>query len=391
MDKKLSSPNRSNKKNSGKKNKSSSNNKPNQEKKRSERKKSDKKLNDDNTSKEKKLVKKSEKKTSKEKKKNFHSKEKPFKKKSLDKKHKAETKETKEYKTLTKDKNNKNFRENKKTDKKNYAKKTEKANNQNKGKDFNKQKNNEKTLKLTKKSKDSESIRLNKYIANAGICSRREADKMIKSGVISVNGQIVTQLGTKIKPGDIVKYDNRILKNEKKVYILLNKPKDYLTTTKDPQNRKTVMDLVRNACKENIYPVGRLDRATTGLLLFTNDGEIAEKLMHPKNRIRKVYHVTLDKALTRNDMEAIAKGIELEDGIAEVDVIAYVGDESDKKEIGIELHSGKNRIVRRIFEHLGYKVLKLDRVVFAGLTKKDLPRGRWRFLTEQEINLLHRI
>jgi 23S rRNA pseudouridine2605 synthase len=235
---------------------------------------------------------------------------------------------------------------------------------------------------------DSEGIRLNKFIANAGICSRREADTLIEAGAISVNGVVVTQLGTKVMPDDQVKYGDQILMGEQLQYLLLNKPKGYLTTTDDPQERKTVMMIVDNACKERIYPVGRLDKNTSGLLLFTNDGELAKKLTHPKHQVEKIYHAELDKNLTIADMKKITAGIELDDGYIKVDTIAY-GD--SKKEVGIELHSGKNRIVRRIFESLGYEVVKLDRVVFAGLTKKDLPRGKYRFLSNEEVNILRRI
>jgi 23S rRNA pseudouridine2605 synthase len=231
-------------------------------------------------------------------------------------------------------------------------------------------------------------IRLNKFLADAGICSRREADKLIESGVIKVNGKIVTKLGTKVSRTDKVMYGDQTLKAEKLQYILLNKPKGYITTSDDPQNRKTVMTLVEKACKERIYPVGRLDRNTTGLLLFTNDGDLAKKLTHPKYKIKKIYHVVLDKPLAKNDMIKIAEGIELEDGFISPDMIAYDKTVDDKREIGIEIHSGRNRIVRRIFEHLGYKVVKLDRVMFASLTKKDLPRGRWRHLTEKEVGML---
>ena len=234
-------------------------------------------------------------------------------------------------------------------------------------------------------------IRLNRYLANAGICSRREADKLIASGSVSINGEVVTELGTKVGPKDKVQFGGETLSREKLRYILLNKPKDYLTTSSDPQNRRTVMSLVEKACRERIYPVGRLDRNTTGLLLFTNDGEMAKKLMHPKYQIKKIYHVYLDKNLTKKDLMSIAEGFELEDGFIQPDGIAYVADVNDKKQVGIELHSGKNRIVRRIFEHLGYQVVRLDRVFYAGLTKKDLPRGKWRFLTEKEINLLKRV
>lgn len=229
-------------------------------------------------------------------------------------------------------------------------------------------------------------IRLNKYISNAGICSRREADELIASGTVKVNGKIVTELGTRISPDiDKIQYGDETLSKELKRYLLLNKPKDYITTATDPEGRKTVMELIDKACKERLYPVGRLDRATTGLLLFTNDGEIARKLTHPSSEIKKVYHVTLSKNLKPIDMKRIMEGLDLEDGRAEVDSVDYVGEANDKNEIGIELHSGKNRIVRRIFEHLGYEVVKLDRTFFAGLNKKDLPRGKFRFLTEKEV------
>lgn len=236
-------------------------------------------------------------------------------------------------------------------------------------------------------SKDG-TMRLNKYIAHAGVCSRREADKLIETGAITINGKIVTELGHKVKRGDKVHLDGQLLRAEQLQYVLLNKPKGFVTTTDDPQARKTVMDLIKQACNERIYPVGRLDLKTTGLLLFTNDGDMAKKLTHPKHRVRKVYHVYLDKALTKNDMLRIAEGIELEDGILNVDKISYVEDVKSKQEIGIQIHSGKNRIVRRLFEHLGYEVVKLDRVVFAGLTKKDLPRGKWRHLTAKELDFL---
>lgn len=230
-------------------------------------------------------------------------------------------------------------------------------------------------------------IRLNKFLANAGVCSRREADEFITAGVVSVNGTVVTELGTKVKRTDEVKFHERPVSIERKVYVLLNKPKDYVTTSDDPQNRKTVMDLVKNVCRERIYPVGRLDRNTTGVLLFTNDGELASKLTHPKFLKKKIYHVTTDKNVTAADMRQIAEGITLEDGEIRADAIDYASP-TDKKQIGIEIHSGKNRIVRRIFEALGYRVVKLDRVLFAGLTKKNVRRGDWRFLTEQEVNML---
>ena len=233
----------------------------------------------------------------------------------------------------------------------------------------------------------NEPIRLNRYLANAGVCSRREADTFIQAGVVKVNGQIVTELGTKVLRTDEVMFHDQTLNIERKVYILLNKPKDYVTTSDDPQNRKTVMDLVKNACRERIYPVGRLDRNTTGVLLLTNDGEIAAKLTHPQYLKKKIYHVFLDKNVTAADLRQIADGIMLEDGEIHADAIDYAS-ETDKKQVGIEIHSGRNRIVRRIFEHLGYKVVKLDRVYFAGLTTKNVRRGDWRFLTEQEVTML---
>ena len=233
----------------------------------------------------------------------------------------------------------------------------------------------------------NEPIRLNKYLANAGVCSRREADEYIQKGEVTVNGQVVTELGTKVKRSDEVKFHDQPVTIEKKVYILLNKPKDCVTTSDDPQQRKTVMDIVKDACPERIYPVGRLDRNTTGVLLLTNDGELASKLTHPKFLKKKVYHVFLDKNVAVEDLQKIADGIELEDGEVHADAIEYA-DESDHSQVGIEIHSGKNRIVRRIFEHLGYHVVKLDRVQFAGLTKKNLRRGDWRFLTEQEVEML---
>jgi 23S rRNA pseudouridine2605 synthase len=230
-----------------------------------------------------------------------------------------------------------------------------------------------------------EGIRLNKFIANSGICSRREADELIKAGVIKVNGEVISTLGAKVMPTDKVQYGDQTLNNEKRRYLLLNKQKGYVTTTKDPHAKNTVMDLIAGACKERIYPVGRLDRNTTGLLLFTNDGEIAKKLMHPRSRVKKLYHVFVDQPVSKNDMIKIAGGINLEGETVQVDSIEYVEDAADRREIGIEIHSGQNRVIRRIFESLGYKVTKLDRVLYAGLTKKNLPRGRWRFLTEQEV------
>ena len=233
----------------------------------------------------------------------------------------------------------------------------------------------------------NEPLRLNKFLANAGICSRREADEFIQAGVVTVNGEVVTELGTKVLRTDEVKFHDQPVSIEKKVYVLLNKPKDYVTTVDDPQQRKTVMDLVKDACPERIYPVGRLDRNTMGVLLLTNDGELACKLTHPKFLKKKVYHVYLDKNLTAHDMQQIADGITLEDGEVHADAIEYA-DPNDKKQVGIEIHSGRNRIVRRIFESLGYHVTKLDRVMFAGLTKKNLRRGDWRFLTEKEVEML---
>ena len=233
----------------------------------------------------------------------------------------------------------------------------------------------------------TEPLRLNKFLANAGVCSRREADEFIQAGVVTVNGEVVTELGTKILRTDEVKFHDTPVSLEKKVYVLLNKPKDYVTTSDDPQQRKTVMDLVKDVCPERIYPVGRLDRNTTGVLLLTNDGDLASKLTHPKFLKKKVYHVHLDKNLTSHDMEQIREGITLEDGEIKADAVEYA-DEHDKSQVGIEIHSGKNRIVRRIFESLGYRVTKLDRVQFAGLTKKNLRRGDWRFLTEKEVDML---
>ncbi len=233
----------------------------------------------------------------------------------------------------------------------------------------------------------NEQIRLNKYMANAGICSRREADEFIQQGLVKVNGNVVTELGTKITCNDVVEYDEKVVTLERKTYILLNKPKDCVTTSDDPNGRLTVLDLVKGACKERIYPVGRLDRNTTGVLLLTNDGDLASKLTHPKYVKKKIYHVWTDKDISEDDMQAIADGIELDDGTIHADAISYAT-ENDRNQAGIEIHSGRNRIVRRIFEKLGYRVTKLDRVYFAGLTKKNLPRGRWRYLTQEEVNFL---
>ncbi|NEM96333.1 pseudouridine synthase [Pontibacter burrus] len=243
--------------------------------------------------------------------------------------------------------------------------------------------NNPRIKKSNRKEESDGTIRLNRFIANAGICSRREADTLIESGEIKVNGQVVTEMGFKVRPEDTVQYGKKILNREKLVYVLLNKPKDFLTTTDDPEGRKTVMSLVEKASNERIFPVGRLDRNTTGLLLFTNDGELAQKLTHPSNGVKKIYQVELDKQITKDDFLKVAEGVELEDGKAEVDDVALIGDTG--KFLGLEIHIGRNRIVRRIFEHLGYEVVSLDRVQYAGLTKKDLPRGNWRYLTEKEL------
>lgn len=234
-----------------------------------------------------------------------------------------------------------------------------------------------------KDKEEGDEIRLNRYIANAGICSRREADDLISSGQISVNGKIVAEMGYKVRPTDVVKYGKKALNPEKMVYILINKPKDYITTTDDPEERKTVLDLIAGACSERVYPVGRLDRNTTGLLLLTNDGELAEKLTHPSSGIKKIYQAEIDKPITTEDFEQLQAGVELEDGFIRPDEVGLVT--PDAQVVGLEIHSGRNRIVRRMFEHLGYEVQKLDRTVFAGLNKKDLPRGKWRFLTEKEV------
>ena len=249
-------------------------------------------------------------------------------------------------------------------------------------------KNDNLPLRATGYNDKESSIRLNRFIANTGICSRREADDLIEAGVVKVNGKIVTSLGTKVGPGDSIHYGDQLLRREKMSYVLLNKPKDYITTTDDPQERKTVMSLIEEAGKERVYPVGRLDRNTTGLLLFTNDGDLAQRLTHPKNGVRKIYHVSLDKNLKTDDFEKILKGFEMEDGFMKADELSFVGDGLDKKEVGIVIHSGRNRIVRRIFEGLGYDVVKLDRVLYAGLTKKNLPRGRFRHLTTEEVGIL---
>ena len=237
----------------------------------------------------------------------------------------------------------------------------------------------------TARTEDDGLVRLNKFIANSGVCSRREADKYIEAGLVTVNGKIVTELGTRVSPDDDIRFSGERLKGEKKVYIVMNKPKNFVTTTSDPHAEKTVMDLISTElCKERVFPVGRLDKATTGVLMFTNDGNLAEKLTHPSYRVRKIYYVTLDKNLKKADFDAVLDGITLDDGPIAADSLSYVN--GVQSEVGIEIHSGRNRIVRRIFEHLGYKVKKLDRVYFAGLTKKNLRRGQWRFLTEEELN-----
>lgn len=242
-----------------------------------------------------------------------------------------------------------------------------------------------------KPKQDDGLIRLNKYIANAGVCSRREADTLISTGVITVNDKIVTELGTKVKEDDQIKIDGETINREKQRYVLLNKPKNFITTMDDPEGRKTVMHLIKNACKERIYPVGRLDRNTTGLLLFTNDGDLAKRLTHPKHGFRKIYHVELKEKVKPIHINAIKEGIELEDGPIKADAVDFVGDGKDMHQVGIEIHSGRNRIVRRIFEHFGYSVKKLDRVMFAGLTKKDIPRGEYRHLSKAEVGFLKMI
>jgi 23S rRNA pseudouridine2605 synthase len=239
-----------------------------------------------------------------------------------------------------------------------------------------------------KQTTKSDDIRLNRYLANAGVCSRREADDLIKAGVVKVNGKVIVEMGFKVKPGDSVNYGGETLKLAKTVYVLLNKPKDFITTRSDPQDRRTVMNLVAKATKEMTYPVGRLDRNTTGVLLFTNDGDLTRKLTHPSSQIEKIYHVFTDKPVRMEHIKLLETGVELEDGMIKADKIKYVGNGEDKKQVGVELHSGRNRIVRRMFEHFGYKVVKLDRVVFAGLTKKDLPRGKYRILTPLEVTKL---
>ncbi|MEQ9188256.1 MAG: pseudouridine synthase [Cryomorphaceae bacterium] len=239
-----------------------------------------------------------------------------------------------------------------------------------------------------KKPENDGLTRLNKYLAMAGICSRREADKFIEQGMVSINGKVVTELGTKVKPDDIVEYGGEKIKAEALRYVLLNKPKDCITTLSDERGRNTVVGLVKNACKERVFPVGRLDRNTTGLILLTNDGDLADKLAHPSNDVRKVYHVITDKNVSIADLKKLETGVELDDGVAKADAALFAGDGSVRNEIGMEIHSGRNRVVRRMFEALGYEVTRLDRAAFAGLSKKGLPRGRWRFLTDKEVGYL---
>ena len=244
-----------------------------------------------------------------------------------------------------------------------------------------------KQIECRKKNEGQETeLRLNRYIAKGGVCSRRDADVLIAAGRVKVNGEVVQQVGVKVKRTDRVEVDDQVITPERKVYLVLNKPKDYVTTVEDPLERRTVMTLIEGACKERVYPIGRLDRQTTGVLLFTNDGDLAKKLTHPKYNQKKIYHVFLDKVVQTGDLEAIRKGIDLEDGFIQADDVRVA--EDDRTQVGIEIHSGRNRIVRRIFEHLGYQILRLDRVFFAGITKKNLPRGHWRFLTEDEVNIL---
>lgn len=244
-----------------------------------------------------------------------------------------------------------------------------------------------KTKAPKNKTLSAEGMRLNRFVANAGVCSRREADTYITAGLVTINGEQVSELGVRVMPGDEVCFDGRKIDAEKKMYLLLNKPKNFVTTTDDPHADRIVMELIEGACEERIYPVGRLDRNTTGLLLFTNDGDLSEKLTHPSSKMKKVYQVTTDKPVEKRHIELIAEGIQLEDGPIAADAISYI-DRGEKTEVGIEIHSGKNRIVRRIFEHFGYRVKKLDRVLFAGLTKKNLPRGKYRFLSEKEVKFL---
>lgn len=279
--------------------------------------------------------------------------------------------------------NDSSQRENKKDDKKAGRFAVNKGKNYVPKPEYDLKRINDISTKKNPEKASSDLIRLNKYISNAGICSRRDADLLIKAGEIKVNGQPVTEMGYKVKRTDEIKYGDKILSREKPVYVLLNKPKDFITTTSDPEDRKTIMNLVANACEERIYPVGRLDRHTTGLILLTNDGELALKLAHPSNEVKKLYQVDIDKPITDEDLIKVQEGVQLEDGIATVDEVAIVT--PDRKSLGLQIHIGRNRIVRRIFEHLGYEVVKLDRVMYAGLDKKDLPRGKWRFLSEKEV------
>ncbi|MDA9312213.1 rRNA pseudouridine synthase [Vicingaceae bacterium] len=277
------------------------------------------------------------------------------------------------------------------SDKPSFKKNSTNSSDKGEGKEFGNKKftYKKKPKKLAEKSVDDK-IRLNRFLANAGICSRREADKLIETGVVSINNKVITVLGTKVTPDDVVHYGGMLLQSQKKQYVLLNKPKNYITTMDDPEERQTVMELISKACKERIYPVGRLDRATSGLLLFTNDGEMTKRLTHPSGKVKKTYHVTVDKNITQKDLIALVEGVQLEDGPAGADKAFYLADTS-KSTVSIELHSGRNRIIRRMMEHLGYKVTKLDRVQFAGLTKKDIPRGRFRHLSEKEVGLMHRV
>jgi 23S rRNA pseudouridine2605 synthase len=252
---------------------------------------------------------------------------------------------------------------------------------------FTKKNSNTAFSKVKEGTVPSDKIRINKFLAQGGTCSRREAEKFITAGAVVINGKVVTDLSYRVSPSDLVKFNGQTIRGEKKKYVLLNKPKDFITTTSDDLGRKTVMQLVENACSERIYPVGRLDRNTTGLLLFTNDGDLAKKLAHPKHGVRKIYHVTLDKKLAKHHFNAIVSGLTLDDGPANIDELSYI-DGSSHNQVGIELHIGRNRIVRRIFESLGYEVMHLDRVVFGNLTKKDVKRGSWKHLDKKDLELL---
>jgi len=296
-----------------------------------------------------------------------------------------------ERKNYSKQSRSRNFRDEENGDEKKsfYGKRTENHSNRNFKGNFSKPKFSKRQNTSEEKTEANDKIRLNKFIADSGKCSRREADKYISAGLVSVNNKTITELGSKVSINDSVKFNGELLSSEKKIYLVLNKPKDYITSVNDPHADRTVMELIKSACKERIYPVGRLDKMTSGVLLFTNDGDLTKKLTHPKYNKKKIYHVMLNKALTKSDMNKISVGFELEDGFINSDAISYV-DMDNKKQIGIEVHSGRNRIVRRIFEHLGYRIQKLDRVYFAGLTKKKITRGRWRFLDEKEISMLKR-